>query len=109
MNIIANGKTDSHSENVRKVDEMLCNEPASVDRLNWLLYIQHVRGEVTSCKQLIKDEIAKSNGKNEYAFYKEGIILREEGKIQEALEAFQTCHKLNSGNVDNVKEIAKCL
>ncbi|KAI4467250.1 hypothetical protein MML48_2g00004580 [Holotrichia oblita] len=68
---------------------MQCNEPASVDRLNWLLYIQHVRGEVASCKQLIKDEIAKSNGKNEYAFIKKFLLKR----YRLAFEAYTEAEK----------------
>lgn len=84
-------------------------EPTPLEKLNWLIHIQHVRGETEACKELIKEEIRKSSGRNEFAYFKEGVILREEGKTQEALEAFQICHKQNSENVENVKEIAKCL
>lgn len=35
--------------------------------------------------------------------------MREEGKLTEALESFQTCMKLNNESVENIKEVAKCL
>ncbi|CAG2054305.1 unnamed protein product [Timema podura] len=38
-----------------------------------------------------------------------GIILRHEGKIQESLEYFQTCHVLNPRSVDNIKQVARSL
>lgn len=85
------------------------SEPPAIEKLNWLIHLQHVRGETNLCKELIKLELIKTNGKNEYAHYKDGIILCEEGKIQDALESFQLCHKLNPENVINIKEIAKCL
>ncbi|XP_021914608.1 Bardet-Biedl syndrome 4 protein isoform X2 [Zootermopsis nevadensis] len=45
----------------------------------------------------------------EYANYVQGLILRHEGKIQESLEYFQTCHTLNPRNVNNIKEVARSL
>lgn len=101
-----------------------------LEKLNWLIHLQHVRGENGACKELINREIAKSNSRNEYAYYKkvnqfnvrntevlfyfiflpiQGTILCEEGKVQEALETFQICLKLNPENTDNLKAIGKCL
>lgn len=37
------------------------------------------------------------------------LILRQEGKIQESLELFQTCALLNSQNCDNLKQVARSL
>lgn len=88
---------------------MSWSEPPPIEKLNWLIHLQHVRGETAQCKELIKIEISKTNGKSEYAYYKDGVILYEEGKTQEALESFQICHRLNPENVINIKEIAKCL
>ncbi|CAH2015390.1 unnamed protein product [Acanthoscelides obtectus] len=87
----------------------MVNNFQSLERYNWLMHMFHVNGEIDRCKELIKKEIARSNGKNEVAFYKQGEILKEEGKLQEALESFQTCLKLNPESVDNMKEVAKCL
>lgn len=84
-------------------------EPVPVERLNWLIHMQHVRGEINSCKELIKAEVKSNAPKNEYAYFKQGTILRQEGKVQEALDSFQVCLKLNPENVDNIKEVAKCL
>lgn len=43
---------------------------APLEKLNWLIHLQHVRRESGACKELIKREITKSNGRNEYAFFK---------------------------------------
>ncbi|KAF5308143.1 hypothetical protein FQR65_LT06322 [Abscondita terminalis] len=111
MNYVANGKQHTHVSLTEKKTKMATAffEPQPLEQLNWLIHLQHVRGEIAKCKELIKSEIKKSNGKHEYAFFKQGVILREEGNIQQALESFQVCHKLNSENPDNIKEVAKCL
>ncbi|XP_051153981.1 Bardet-Biedl syndrome 4 protein isoform X2 [Leptopilina boulardi] len=51
----------------------------------------------------------KSNGRNEYANYLKGLILRADGRVQDALECFQKCLEINSTNVNNKKQIAKTL
>nr|CAI5864793.1 unnamed protein product [Callosobruchus analis] len=93
----------------KKPGEVVSNGFQSLERYNWLMHMFHVNGEIARCKELMRKEIERSNGKNEFAFYKQGEILKEEGKLQEALESFQTCLKLNPGSVDNMKEVAKCL
>lgn len=49
---------------------MQWSNQAPLEKLNWLMHLQHVRRESAACKELIKKEIAKSNGRNEYAFFK---------------------------------------
>ncbi|CAH0552064.1 unnamed protein product [Brassicogethes aeneus] len=109
--MLANGRHDLHLSASRSKlkKDMPVFEPLPVERLNWLIHLQHIRGEINSCKELIKAEIEKNSGKNEYAFFKQGTILRQEGKVQDALDSFQICLKLNPDNVDNIKEVAKCL
>lgn len=46
-------------------------EPNPPEKLNWLIHLQHVRGETATCKELIKEEIKRSEGKNEFAFFKQ--------------------------------------
>ena len=38
-----------------------------------------------------------------------GLILRQEGKIQESLEQFQVCNILNPNSADNIKQMARSL
>ncbi|XP_063905055.1 Bardet-Biedl syndrome 4 protein [Zophobas morio] len=112
MSCLANGKENvriSAFSSLQKSSEMSWPEPNPLEKLNWLIHLQHVRGETQQCKELIKSEIKKSGGRNEFAYFKQGMILREEGKIQEALESFQICMKLNPEHADNIKEVGKCL
>ncbi|XP_066589421.1 Bardet-Biedl syndrome 4 protein [Prorops nasuta] len=81
----------------------------AVESLNWLLHKHYARHEYRICKTLIEGELAKSNGRNEYANYLKGLILRREGKIQDSLDCFQRAYDINSTNVDNMKQIAKSL
>lgn len=42
-------------------------------------------------------------------FPPQGLILRQEGKIQESFELFQLCNILNPSSVDNIKQMARAL
>lgn len=46
-------------------------EPNPSEKLNWLLHLQHVRGETEQCKESIKNEIKRSGGRNEFACFKQ--------------------------------------
>jgi len=45
----------------------------------------------------------------EYANYVQGLICRQEGKIQESLEMFQICNILNPNSADHIKQMARSL
>ncbi|CAG9863985.1 unnamed protein product [Phyllotreta striolata] len=100
---VISSKTDP--KNIQKTSD----EFSSLKKYNWLMHLQHVTGRLQDCKSLISSEIERSKGKNEFALYKQGEILREEGKFQESLESFQSCLRLHPGNAGYLKEIGKCL
>lgn len=50
-----------------------------MEKLNWLIHLQHVRGEISSCKELINEEIARSYGKNQYALFKQVSVSSRGG------------------------------
>ncbi|OWF54543.1 Bardet-Biedl syndrome 4 protein homolog [Mizuhopecten yessoensis] len=79
------------------------------ERRNWLIHLHYVRKEYDSCKSLIKEQLAESGGMCEYAVYVQALILRQEGKIQESLEMFQTCTLLNPTSAENLKQAARSL
>lgn len=68
-----------------------------------------MRKEFETCKVLIREQLAESGGMCEYALYVQGLILRQEGKIQESLDVFQTCTVLNMQNPENLKQTARSL
>ncbi|XP_033119687.1 Bardet-Biedl syndrome 4 protein-like [Anneissia japonica] len=79
------------------------------ERKNWLIHLHYVRKEYEACKSLIKEQLHETHGMCEYALYVQALILRQEGRIQESLECFQTCHLINSQNPDNLKQVGRSL
>ncbi|XP_054748410.2 Bardet-Biedl syndrome 4 protein-like [Lytechinus pictus] len=79
------------------------------ERRNWLIHLHYVKKEFENCKALIKDQLQESNGLCEYALFVQALILRQEGRIQESLECFQTCALINAQNPDNLKQVARSL
>ncbi|KAL3860562.1 hypothetical protein ACJMK2_010675 [Sinanodonta woodiana] len=79
------------------------------ERRNWLIHLHYVRKEFEACKALIREQLGESGGMCEYAVYVQAQILRQEGKIQESLELFQTCALLNPNSPDNLKQVARSL
>ncbi|KAK3872538.1 hypothetical protein Pcinc_022383 [Petrolisthes cinctipes] len=84
-------------------------ELQTVERRNWLIHLHYVRREFDMCKQLIREQLEETRGMCEYANYVQGLILRQEGKIQESFELFQLCNILNPSSVDNIKQMARAL
>lgn len=39
----------------------------------------------------------------------QGLILRREGKVQESLDSFQHCYKIDPKSADSVKQMAKSM
>ncbi|XP_061198095.1 Bardet-Biedl syndrome 4 protein-like [Saccostrea echinata] len=79
------------------------------ERRNWLIHLHYVRKEFDICKSIIKEGLAESGGMCEYAVYTQALVLRQEGRIQESLELFQTCTLLNPQSADNLKQVARSL
>ncbi|XP_023933137.1 Bardet-Biedl syndrome 4 protein homolog [Lingula anatina] len=79
------------------------------ERKNWLIHLHYVKKEYDVCKSLIKEQLTETGGMCEYAVYVQALILRQEGRIQESLELFQTCSLLNPNNADNLKQVARSL
>lgn len=80
MNAILNGKQiiskQHHQQRTSKAGNKMVQEyPLPEERLNWLIHVQHVRGEVGACRELIKRVIEGGRGRNEYAFFKQ--VIRE--------------------------------
>ncbi|XP_076470019.1 BBSome complex member BBS4-like [Babylonia areolata] len=79
------------------------------ERRNWLIHLHYVQREFDKCKSLIREILSESGGMCEYAVYVQALILRQEGKIQESLELFQTCTLLSPQSADNLKQVARSL
>ncbi|KAJ8042304.1 Bardet-Biedl syndrome 4 protein [Holothuria leucospilota] len=79
------------------------------ERQNWLIHLHYIRKEYSTCKALIKERLSESSGMCEYALYVQALILRQEGRIQESLECFQTCALINAQNPNNLKQVARSL
>ncbi|XP_046813929.1 Bardet-Biedl syndrome 4 protein homolog isoform X1 [Vespa crabro] len=108
-NALSNGRIQQPTVSQRLRDDRTKKvvDIPSIEIRNWLLHRYYTRREYRICKILIEEELAKSNGHNEYANYLKGLILRKEGKVQDSLDSFQAAYKVNSSNVNNVKQIAK--
>ena len=84
-------------------------ELPTLERRNWLIHNHYVRKEFDTCKAIIRAQLEETHGMCEYANYVQGLILRQEGKIQESLEMFQICNILNPNSADHIKQMARSL
>ncbi|XP_003741739.1 Bardet-Biedl syndrome 4 protein homolog [Galendromus occidentalis] len=79
----------------------------SHERRNWLLHWCYVRSDFASCEKLCKDALAQSKGLSLYPLTINALLLRQQGKVQEALELFENCALIRP-SVETLKHMAKC-
>ena len=116
------------------INRFTAPELPTLERRNWLIHNHYVRKEFETCKAIIRAQLEETHGMCEYANYGEwhknnlgklhcfksqikvvvlilvqGLILRQEGKIQESLEMFQICNILNPNSADHIKQMARSL
>ena len=88
----------------KKAPELL-----TFERRNWLIHNHYIRKEFDICKSVIRSQLDETHGMCEHANYIQGLILRQEGKIQESLEMFQICNILNPNSPVHIKQMARSL
>jgi len=79
------------------------------EKRNWLIHLLYVRQEYKECLKIIEEQLRECNGLCEYPIYIKGLILRQEGRIQESLTLFQAATCLNPHNVCNLKQVGRSL
>lgn len=80
------------------------NDLSSIDKYNWLLHVMYGRGEYDRIQQFIRAQ----SQRNSYMTYVQALVYRQEGRIVEALDLFQTCVIQNPSLV-HIKQVAKSL
>ncbi|XP_075981622.1 uncharacterized protein LOC142980175 [Anticarsia gemmatalis] len=77
--------------------------------LNWLLHARYVRGEHAVCLDLADQLQKQHENKHRYAHYVKGSVLADAGRLQEALEKYHSCIRLQPQDPEPLKQVAKCL
>ena len=99
-----------------------------LERRNWLIHQMYVRRSFDDCLTLIEQQLHATRGLSEYALYVKGecpsrtllcqgrtsgictgLILRQQGNIQESLQLFQAANFLNPRSAANLKQVARSL
>lgn len=78
-------------------------------RHNWQIAMRFSRQEFDECLVLVEKALEESFGLGEYPLYIKGMILRQQGHIQESLQAFQNAVRLNPANLTNLKQVGHSL
>lgn len=79
------------------------------ERHNWRIALYFARQEFDECLKVVEMALEESGGLNEYPLYIKAMILRQEGKIQESLQLFQSAMCLNPASMTNLKQVAHSL
>ena len=106
-----------------------------LDKNNWRVHQLYVTKEFSKCLVLIEEHLKATNKQSEYLLVVKGIqwpifaftftsraitisttilgftglIRRQEGRIEEALELFQAANALNPHDISILKHIGRCL
>jgi len=79
------------------------------ERHNTQIHQHFTRKEYSECLRLVEEQLRLCNGQSEYPLYIKGLILRQQGRIDESLLSFQAALCLNPTNVSNLKQVGRSL
>ncbi|ULU01911.1 hypothetical protein L3Y34_001893 [Caenorhabditis briggsae] len=86
----------------KRVEILDCNS------LNGLMYHYFAQGDYIECKSLIGEIQSKYKEKNEAAFHVRGLIARNEGELEEAMDCFEKAYQLSGKNKKYFYETRRC-
>ncbi|PIC38913.1 hypothetical protein B9Z55_010773 [Caenorhabditis nigoni] len=86
----------------KRVEILDCNS------LNGLMYHYFAQGDYIECKSLIGEIQSKYKEKNEAAFHVRGLIARNEGELEEAMDCFEKAYQLSGKNKKYFYETGRC-
>ncbi|CAB3229095.1 unnamed protein product [Arctia plantaginis] len=89
--------------------ESPCHDGFGSGSLNWLLHARYVRGEHALCLELADQLQKQHENKHRFAHYIKGSVLADAGRLQEALEKYHNCIRLQPQDPEPLKQVAKCL
>ncbi|EFP09455.1 hypothetical protein CRE_25560 [Caenorhabditis remanei] len=75
---------------------------------NALMYQYFGQRDYVECKSLIGEIQSKYNEKNEAALHVRGLIARNEGELEEAMECFQKAYEVSGKNKRYYYEMGRC-
>jgi len=87
----------------------ISNKSIVREKLNAQIHLLYTRKEFNECLKKIEEQLKASRGQSEYALYVKALILRQRGRIEESLTAFQAALCLNPMNVNNLKQVGRSL
>ncbi|KRX20452.1 Bardet-Biedl syndrome 4 protein [Trichinella nelsoni] len=77
----------------------------TADRCNWLLHLKFVQKDWNGCDLLAKQIVQQAKESNDFVHYVKALVLRHQGKLNEAYQAFDSCMKKDRFNVDYMKQV----
>ena len=94
--------------------------PGAKEQRNWSIHLLYLRQDHDTCLNEVERVLHEYRGQSEYPLYVKGSVLgsfgrhtglirRQQGKVGEALQLFQAATYLNPRNVDNLKQVGRCL
>jgi len=79
------------------------------ERQNYYIHSCFIRNDYRECLKTIENQLHQCNGQSEYPLYIKGLILRQQGRIDESLIIFQAALCLNPTNINNIKQVGQSL
>jgi len=79
------------------------------ERQNHYIHLCYTRKDFGECMRTIEEQLRSCGGQSEYPLFIRGLILRQQGKIEESLTTFQAALCLNPLNVNNIKQVGRSL
>jgi Bardet-Biedl syndrome 4 protein len=79
------------------------------EKNNAFIHASYTKKNFKECSERIDEQLRACNGQSEYPLYVKGLILRQQGLIDESLVTFQAALALNPMNPNNLKQVGRSL